>query len=83
MKYFLLFSLLISTQIFANDLSPDMGSFDVKQQKKADVGEDTLASASFGSYDLTTDDSRAPASTKPEKNWKQDYPVNEVSGSFR
>lgn len=60
-----------------------MGSFDVKQAKKTEVGEDTLAAASFGSYELATESTRAPASVAPEKNWKQDYPVTEVTGSFR
>ncbi len=83
MKYVLLFSLFISAQAFATQSTQDLGSFDVKEPKTTEMGEEAIFAASFGSFDLNIHNSRLPASVKADKNWNQDPHVTEITGTFK
>jgi hypothetical protein len=79
LKYFILFSLLLSTQAFALDFNKVTGSFDVEEKK---TQEEDLTKLAYGSLDShSTEKSRAPASAV-EKTAKTTSEVNEVTGSF-
>ncbi len=78
MKYFILFSLLLSTQAFAIDFNKVTGSFDI--EKKVSNQED-MAKVAYGSFESKTDKTRLPASTN-ESTQKTNSEVNEVTGTF-
>lgn len=79
MKYFILFSILISSHAFAIDFNKVTGSFDVVEKKSH---QDDLAKLAYGSFESqTTDKTRAPASVT-EKVEKTTSEVNEVTGTF-
>lgn len=81
MKYFILFSLLISANVFAIDFQKVTGTFDVKDSKApAVLGQDTVAQAAFGTFELTQE-GRVPASVTSEDK-KSDSSVTEITGTF-
>jgi hypothetical protein len=80
LKHLLLLSLILSTSAFAIDFNKATGSFDV-EEKSIPVGEDTVAAASWGSFDLTEGKSRAPASV--EQKEKATVGVNDLTGTFQ
>lgn len=79
MKYFLLLSLTLTTSAFAIDFNKVTGTFDV-EETSAIVGEDSVAAAAFGSFNLTQDKSRAPASVEQDE---ATVGTNDVTGTFQ
>lgn len=79
MKYFILFSLLISANIYAIDFQKVTGTFDVKDGP-AVLGQDTVAQAAFGTFELN-EQGRVPASVEHEDK-KSDSSVTEITGTF-
>ncbi len=80
MKYFILFSILISANIYAIDFQKVTGTFEV-EEKSAVLGEDTVAQAAYGSFELKADGGRFPASVESEDK-KSDSSVTEITGTF-
>ena len=79
MKYFILFSLLLSTQAFAIDFNKVTGSFDVEDKK---IQQEDLTKLAYGSFESSSiEKSRVPASAV-EKTEKTTSEINEVTGSF-
>lgn len=78
MKYLLLASMTISSSAFALDFQKVTGTFEIQEKKEVPVGQNTLADASFGSFDLNADSSRMPASEAK----KAAPSVNEMTGTF-
>jgi len=80
LKYILLLSLTLTTSVFAIDFHKVTGTFEVVEQANT-VGEDSVAAAAFGSFNLYQDKTRAPASVE-----KADWPTigtNDVTGTFQ
>jgi hypothetical protein len=80
LKHLLFLSLILSTSAFAIDFNKVTGTFDV-EEKSIPVGEDTVAAASFGSFNLTEEKTRAPASV--EQEGKATVGVNDLTGTFQ
>ena len=81
MKYLLLLSLVLSTSAFAIDFSRVTGSFDV-DEKSHQVGPDTVAYTTYGSFNLHQEKTRAPASAEQDVE-KATPGINDVTGSFQ
>ena len=81
MKYLLLLSLVLSTSAFAIDFSRVTGSFDV-DEKSHQVGPDTVADTTYGSFNLHQEKTRAPASAEQDVE-KATPGINDVTGSFQ
>lgn len=81
MKFFILFSLILSSSAFAIDFNKVTGTFDV-QDKSESVSEVNIAAANFGTFNPNQDKSRAPASVE-ESTEKVTEGINEVTGTFR
>lgn len=67
MKKILLLTLLLSSQAFAIDFQKVTGTFDVKEEKsESTLASDTVAQATFGTFEFKSDATRMPASVTPE-----------------
>lgn len=82
MKYYLLLSLTLTTSAFAIDFNKVTGTFDV-EENSVTVGEDSVAAAAFGSFNLTQDKSRAPASVEQDEQVEATVGTNDVTGTFQ
>lgn len=82
MKYFLLFSIIISSSAFAIDFNKATGTFDVEEKANPIIGEDSIAATAFGSFNLHEDKSRAPASVEQEVE-NRTPGTNDVTGTFQ
>ena len=80
MKYILLFSIALSTSAFAIDFNKVTGTFEV-EEKSAPVGQDSIAAAAFGSFNLYEEKTRAPASVETEA--ETTVGINDVTGTFQ
>ncbi len=81
MKYLLIATITLSTNVFAIDFQKATGTFEVKDQEASAVGKDTLAQANFGSFDMNVERSRMPARVT-ETTKKDVSSVNEITGTF-
>ena len=82
MKEILCLSLLIATNAFAIDFQKVTGSFDIKENQEKTVGQDTVAAAAYGSFEMN-DKGRMPASSAPEANKSDTSSVTEITGTFK
>lgn len=73
-------SLALTSSAFAIDFNKVTGTFEV-ESVPTPIGEDSVAAATFGSFNLTTDKSRSPASV--EEIEKATVGINDVTGTFR
>lgn len=82
MKFLILSTLLISAPLFAIDFHKVTGTFEVKDQQASMVlGQDTVAQAAFGTFELK-EKGRVPASV--EKQDEISHPsVTELTGTFK
>ncbi len=80
MKYILLFSIALSTSAFAIDFNKVTGTFEV-EEKSVPVGQDSVAAAAFGSFNLYEEKTRAPASVETEE--ATPFGINDVTGTFQ
>lgn len=81
MKKILCLTLLITTNAFAIDFQKVTGTFDVKEKSQKVIGEDTVAAATYGTFE-NIDNSRMPASTAPEGKKSNSDSVTEMTGTF-
>jgi hypothetical protein len=81
LKEILCLSLLLTTNAFAIDFQKMTGTFDIKEKQHKVVGEDTVAAAAYGSFEMK-DAARMPASSAPEAKKSNTAPVNETTGTF-
>ena len=80
MKYILFFSMALSTSAFAIDFNKATGTFEV-EEKSVPVGQDSVAAAAFGSFNLYEEKTRAPASVETEA--ETTFGINDVTGTFQ
>lgn len=81
MKKFLCLSLLITTNAFAIDFQKVTGTFDVKANQKNEVGHDTVAQSTYGSFKVN-ETGRLPASLAPEVKKTHSIGVTDHTGTF-
>jgi hypothetical protein len=81
LKEILCLSLLIATNAYAIDFQKVTGTFDIKEKQDKTVGQDTVAAAAYGSFEMN-ETGRMPASSAPEVKKSNTPSVNELTGTF-